>query len=133
LQREGRYEVIDLRQFRGGYYHPGLLTHLLNRDRGSLRPVPRLADLKLYPIVEVTPPPPGSRKLSIRLTAREGGIGPAEVYVNGKRVIADARPRGFNARPPAGTTRVINVDLPMGAAAPGAPNEVSVVASRAEG
>jgi WD40 repeat protein/uncharacterized caspase-like protein len=121
-------EPIALRQFKEGYYEPGLLAKLLGFEKERLRAVPALADLKLPPEVRLDPIPAGSARLSIHLKDQGGGIGPVEVYINHKLAKVVAEPPGFNPNQPGAT---LTVELPQEPAAPGQSNAVEVVARTA--
>jgi uncharacterized caspase-like protein len=123
-------EPIALEQLKDGYYEPGLLAKLLGYSDEPLRPVPSLADLKLYPEVLATPPASGSSRLTVRLKNRGGGIGPVDVYINDKQVIPDARPVGFD---PGRKQATLTVELPQAPAASGRANRIQVFARNARG
>jgi WD40 repeat protein len=123
-------EPIELRQFKEGYYDPELLAKHLGYRKEPLRSIPALTSLRLYPEVTANPPAPGSMKLKVHLRNRGGGIGPVEVYVNGKLAVTDARPKGFNSSQDSST---LTVSLPKAPAALGQENDVRIYARTAAG
>jgi WD40 repeat protein len=118
---------IDLNQFKDGFYEPGLLAKELGFNKEPMRAVPTLADLKLFP--EVTLSPPADGKATITLKAHDGGIGPVQVWINGKEWKEDARPAGFNAQSP-----TLDLSLPLNSQLikPGEENVLRVVARNAQ-
>lgn len=84
-------EPIDLSQLKERYYEPGLLQKILGFNKEPLRRVEAFDEAKLFPEVKVEPLSPGSKKLTINLKNRGGGIGRVQVFVNDKEIVADAR------------------------------------------
>jgi uncharacterized caspase-like protein len=123
-------EPIVLSQFKDGYYEPGLLAKLLRFNSEPVRRVASITDLQLYPEIQVDPLSPGATRLTVHLKNRGGGIGPVEVYINGKLAIPDARPGNFDPNQP---TATLPVDLPDAPAAAGEDNIIQVAASTARG
>lgn len=84
-------EPVELIQLKDRYYDPGLLQKLLGLNQESVRVVPELADVKLYPDLRLLQHDATSPKASLLLTNQGGGIGRVTVMINGKEVTADAR------------------------------------------
>jgi len=93
LYDQGQWEVIELEQLKARYYEPGLLPKLLGLSDEPLRSVEGFADVPLYPEVALSIE---QDELRIRLTPRNGGIGPISLFINGKEVTDNANPS--NAR-----------------------------------
>ena len=88
-------EVIELEQLKERYYEPGLMQKLLGYIDDPLRAVDGFDTIALYPTVALQLDSL-SHQLQIDLTTRNGGIGQASVFINGKEVIEDANPpKGF--------------------------------------
>ena len=88
-------ELIELEQLKERYYEPGLMDKLLGISDEPIRSVEGFDTVALYPIVQLELDSQ-ARELQIELTPRNGGIGPASVFINGKEVIPDANPsQGF--------------------------------------
>ncbi len=86
LEWEKGLEPIDVAQFKGLFWDPGLLTKLLGTNKERLRDVPNLSSLKLYPEVSIQADRRGN--ITVGLEERDGGgIGRAVVSVNGKDVV----------------------------------------------
>ncbi len=66
------------------FYTPGLFARVLKGEK--LPDVGSIQTIKLFPRLEVQAPPPGSTRLSVKLTNRGGGIGRVVVKVNGKEL-----------------------------------------------
>jgi WD40 repeat protein len=122
-------ESIALEQLKERYYEPRLLAKLMGFDQEPLRDVTAFKDVKLYPAVEYTAPAAGNTQLTIHLTNRGGGIGRVQVLLNGKELVADARPAAFDAQSRAATLTVDLKDAPL---VPGQPNPIEVIARNAE-
>ncbi len=80
-------ETIDLEQLKGTYYEPDLLPILLGYERGRLRDVGSLDELKMYPEIDAVIK---NNKLNIDLTERTGGIGRVAMFINGTEIMEDA-------------------------------------------
>lgn len=100
------YIAIDVEQLKARYYEPGLLQKVLGYSNERVRPVEDFKLVKLYPkiaakIINDT--------LSITLRARNGGIGKASIFINGKEVVEEANPlpRGQNPK----RDSIIRLDL----------------------
>lgn len=115
-------EAFELGQLAQRYYTPHLLPRLLGH--GEPPPaVDRLGALPLQPSAELVTRDDG--RLSIRLEDRGGGIGKVVVRLNGREVIADARPRGVRDADKKAVTVELSLDaLPM---VPGATNRLEIV------
>jgi hypothetical protein len=125
-------EPIELSQLKTRYYEPGLLAKKLGFDSKPLRSVERLANPKLYPLVELSPPKPDQPKLGISLSSRGGGIGRVVVRINGQELTPDARAPGQDPNTIALTLEVpLPPDQPL--LIPGQPNRIEVEAYNAEG
>jgi WD40 repeat protein len=123
-------EPIDLDQLKNRYYEPGLLAKLLGFSNQPLRDVSAFDHVDLYPQVESLGDVDPAGKLSLRLTSNGGGIGPVQVFVNGKQFIADAR--SPHSDPNANQADVV-VDLKGAPAIPGQRNQVRIVAWNSQG
>ncbi|MCB0583926.1 MAG: caspase family protein, partial [Phaeodactylibacter sp.] len=85
-------EIVGLEQLKERYFEPGLLQKLLGYSDEPIRSVEGFESVPLYP--EITAQiDTFNQQLLIRLKAREGGIGPVSVFLNGKEVAADANPK----------------------------------------
>jgi hypothetical protein len=122
---------IALSQLSERYYEPGLLAKAMGFNQEPLRPVERLENPRLFPVVELAPLAPGATALKIHLKNQGGGIGRVQVLVNGKEVKADARGPAID---PNAAEAFLEAQL-VGAAAvrPGQENRVEVIAWNAEG
>ncbi|MCO6512569.1 MAG: caspase family protein [Aridibacter famidurans] len=121
-------ETVTLDQMKDRYYRPGLLRSIF---AGEFKGTETLFTSKdLYPDVTFTPSLEGKRQIEITLRNRGGGIGPVQVLVNGKEVVADARPDGFD---PDTREASLAVSLEGAAFLPGADNRIEVVARNSEG
>lgn len=89
LYDQGKWEVIELEQLKARYYEPGLLPKLLGLSDRPLRSVQGFAEVPLYPEVEISIE---QDELSVRLTPRNGGIGPISLFINGKEATNNANP-----------------------------------------
>jgi len=123
-------EMIALDQLKDRYWEPDLLAKIFGFDKEPIRDVTAFEDVKLFPTVEIQPPPPGSMKLKLTLKNRGGGIGAVEVLVNGKEIAADAR--GSSPNPHASEAQWA-VDLSGSDYIPGQANTIRVVTHNAEG
>lgn len=89
MEWEGGLEALDVAQFKGFFWDPGLLQKLLGTSKEKKRDVPSLASLKLYPEASLKLDEKGS--VTIGLEARDdGGIGRVVVSVNGKEILTKA-------------------------------------------
>jgi hypothetical protein len=122
-------EPIELEQLKERYYEPGLLSKLMGYNNEPLREIERFEAVKMYPLVIVQPAkaepqtspktnakstkasPRGAEKsekspstsnltFSITLQNQGGGIGRVPVWLNGKELTDDARPKGAHADAP---------------------------------
>jgi uncharacterized caspase-like protein len=123
------FEVITLEQMKDLYYVPGLLQKIMS---GAALPQVRLFTAQdLFPAAEFEQPKPGQKTLTVKLRNRGGGIGPAQVLVNGTEVIADARPAGFD---PQIKEITLKIDLSkVKQIVPGKANKIDVIARNATG
>ncbi|MGJ8685129.1 MAG: caspase family protein [Nonlabens sp.] len=86
-------EVIEFSQLKEKYYMPGLWEKVLKDE--YLGNVDIKKDgIKLQPVVSIGEIE--NNILPIHLTKREGGYGELSVFLNGKEIIKDARPNGFD-------------------------------------
>jgi uncharacterized caspase-like protein/WD40 repeat protein len=124
-------EVIDLEQLKEMYYEPGLLPKLLGFSKEPLRSIVPLKDIKLYPEIVSQTFDEKTGKLDIKLKNRGGGIGRTEVFVNGKRVVEDARDERLRKNPNIALEAVVSltVDLPKESFVKGKSNEIKVITS----
>jgi WD40 repeat protein len=121
---------VALSQLKERYYEPGLLAKVMGFNQEPFRPVGAFISPKLFPEVEVKPPPEGTTRLTVHLKNQGGGIGKVRVLVNGKELAADAR--GSKVDPNA-TEATLTVDLKGASVKPGQSNEITVLAWNAEG
>ena len=84
------FEIIELEQLKERYYEPGLLQKLLGYSKERIRPVDRFDKIKLYPAIVDTAI--RNDQLYFKLKARNGGIGKASIFINGKEVIEEINP-----------------------------------------
>lgn len=82
-------EIIELEQLKSRYYEPGLLQKLLGLSDERIRPVEAFDTLRLYPTVQAEII---QDTLHIKLRARNGGIGKASLFINGKEVVEEVNP-----------------------------------------
>lgn len=124
-------EVIDLEQLKEMYYEPGLLQKILGYSKEPLRSIVPLKDIKLYPEIVSQTLDEKTGKLNIKLKNRGGGIGRTEVFVNGKRVVEDARDERLRKNPSVAFEAVVGltVDLPKESFVKGKSNEIKVITS----
>ncbi len=124
-------EVIDLEQLKEAYYEPGLLQKLLGYSKEPLRPIVPLKDVKLYPEIVEQKFDGKTGKLNIKLKNRGGGIGKTEVFVNGKRVIEDARDEKLRQNPNIAADQIVSltVDLSASNFVKGKENQIKVITS----
>ncbi len=121
-------ETIALEQMKDIYYVPGLLQHIV---KGEQLPKVGLFDGQdLFPSIEYTPLKPKQTQLNVKLTNRGGGIGQVQVLFNGKELVADARPAGFD---PNSASATIAIDLSKAAVKTGEENKIEIVARNASG
>jgi WD40 repeat protein len=125
--------VIQLSQLKERYYEPGLLAKLLGFNPEPLRDVSRFSEagVRLYPTVkDIQKPDREDPFLRFTVTNSGGGIGPVQVLINGKELIADARPPGSD---PQAASLNVAIDLTDNRYfVPGEDNEIEIVASNAE-
>lgn len=117
-------ETVSLNQMKQMYYLPGLLPKIFRND--PLPQVELFTKKDLYPSVEFSLQPE-KKQLTIKLTDRGGGIGPVQVLINGKELIADARPANFNPKDE------ITVDLSNASIKPGEENKIEIIARNRDG
>jgi WD40 repeat protein/uncharacterized caspase-like protein len=103
-------DVISFEQLKEAYYEPGLLSKLLGFSSDVLRVIVPLREARLPPQILEQRIGPGSTKLFLRLKNLGGGIGPIQVFVNGKRIVADAREAKLRENPDVAEA-VLTVDL----------------------
>ncbi|QQS40522.1 MAG: caspase family protein [Acidobacteriota bacterium] len=121
-------ETVTLDQMKDRYYRPGLLRSIFE---GEFRGTETLfTSNDLFPEVSFTPRLEGKKQVEISLRNRGGGIGPVQVLVNGKEVVADARPEGFD---PGTRETLLTASLEGASLLPGADNSIEVIARNAEG
>jgi len=123
-------EMIALDQLKDRFWDPGLLAKIFGFNKEPIRDVTAFETVKLFPEVQFQAPPPGSMQLKLALKNRGGGIGPVQVLVNGKEVVADARGGAVN---PGASDANLTVDLSASHYVPGQANEIRVVTRNAEG
>lgn len=122
---------IEFSQLKERYFEPGLIPRALQLSAEKRRPVAEFVDPKLFPKIESRLISlDGTSALEILLTNQGGGIGTVRVSLNGKEVVADARPPNFDAG--AGSAK-LKITLPGHLMQADGKNEVEVVAWNAEG
>ncbi len=121
-------EPVSLEQMKDAYYVPGLLQKILNGD-----PLPKIelfSKKDLFPEVEFSPPKAGQTTMPVKITNRGGGIGAVQVLVNGKEIIADARPANFDPQTKQPVTLNVSMkDAPL----LNGQNRIEVIAKNAAG
>ncbi|MGA9773037.1 MAG: caspase family protein [Blastocatellia bacterium] len=122
------FEPISLDQMKEVYYVPGLLQKIFRGD--PLPQVELFSKQDLFPSVEYEPLKPNQKQLTVKLTNRGGGIGQVQILVNGKELISDARPAGFNPNLP---QAVLTVDLSKAAIKTGEENSIEIIARNTAG
>ncbi len=120
-------EPIVLKQLKQRFYEPELLIKAIKGEK--LPDVSDLHAVKLFPLVEYDPPPPGAVEFSVKVTNRGGGIGRVRVWVNGKEIVEDARGPGFDSNAKSAT---LHVDLRGAPMLSGKPNRIEVIAFDAQ-
>lgn len=124
-------EAIGLGQFKSMYYEPNLLAKHLGLNPEPLRPVTPLTQVTLYPSVEATLAP-DAKSASITLSNRGGGLGKAEVRLNGALIATLQAPQANAAkhtfRVDLATAEIQARLLPKSALAVGQQNRLDVVA-----
>lgn len=84
----GGLEPVGVEQLKNQFYEPGLMGKILGSNLESLRPVPSLESLKLYPVVRVTQSARKPNEYEVALTERDGGgIGRVRAFLNGKEIV----------------------------------------------
>ena len=78
-------ETIDIDQFRDRFYDPGLLSKCMGISQDPLRDVPDLSSVELSPAVSVKKSNDG-KKVSVVVEPKTGGIGKAQIFLNGTLV-----------------------------------------------
>jgi hypothetical protein len=123
-------EALELEQLKERYYEPKLFAKLMGFSREPLRDVSAFTDVQLPPGVAFEWVEKGSTKLKLTLTNRGGGIGRVQIVVNGKEVIADARPANFDASVKQATfiADLVNASLLAGEA-----NQIRIITWNTEG
>ncbi|MGH9881062.1 MAG: caspase family protein, partial [Pyrinomonadaceae bacterium] len=122
-------EVVTLEQMKDLYYVPGLLQEVM-----AGKPLPKVelfTGQDLFPEAEYEHLKPDQKTFIVKLRNRGGGIGPAQVLVNGTEVIADARPPGFDPQAKEATLTIDRSNFKQ--LLPGQENSVEVIASNAAG
>lgn len=124
-------DIINLEQLKQMYYAPGLLQKLLHYSTEPLNPILPLRDVKLYPEIVEQKFDSNTGKLNLQLKSGGGGIGNIEVFINGIRVIADARDKKLRQNPYIAANQIINltIDLPASSFLRGKENQIKVVTS----
>jgi WD40 repeat protein len=121
-------EPVDLDQTKDVYYVPNLLQAVLRGD--PLPNVELFSKQDLFPKVEYEPLKSNQTQVTIKLTNRGGGIGQVQVLLNGKEIVADARPPGFN---PNLSNLVAKIDLSKAPVRAGEENRLEIVARNSSG
>ncbi|MEM6724790.1 MAG: caspase family protein, partial [Bacteroidota bacterium] len=91
VYENGKKETIELESLKPRYYEPGLLQKQLGYSEERLREVETLREIDLFPTIDTRIE---NDLLEIGLTARSGGIGEVDVFINGKEVVSKANPEG---------------------------------------
>jgi hypothetical protein len=121
-------EPISLDQMKDVYYVPGLLQKIFKGD--PLPKVELFGKQNLFPRVEYEPLTPDQKRLTVKLTNRGGGIGQVQVLFNGKELMADARPPGFDQNSRIAT---LTIDLTKAAIKKGDENKIEIIARNTAG
>ncbi|MBL8067304.1 MAG: caspase family protein [Armatimonadetes bacterium] len=130
LEWSGGLEPIDVGQLKSLYYEPGLFGKLLGFDNEARRPVPDRETIRLFPEITVTPNKSNPSRLTVTLTDRDnGGIGQADIYLNGK-LVATKSGSGFFTLD---TTEYKPFFLPKSQLGEGKGNLLTIVAANARG
>jgi hypothetical protein len=87
-------EPVALEQLADRFYEPHLVDKVLGLLPERLRDVGALSSVRLFPAVEILAPDTARSRFGVRLRDRGGGLGRVQVFVNGKELLEDARPRG---------------------------------------
>lgn len=122
------FETVSLDQMKDMYYVPGLLQKIYKGE--PLPKVELFSKKDLFPEVEFSAPTAQQKELKIKLKNRGGGIGQVQVLINGKEVVADARPAGFD---PNAAQAVLTVSLLGAAFIDGGENKVEIIAKNVSG
>jgi hypothetical protein len=125
-------ESISLDQLKERYYEPGLLSKKLGLNTEPLREAVPFTAAEPYPKVTLNEPTAADPVLHVTLVNRGGGIGRVVIWLNGKEMVADARPRGADS-----SAKSLSLELPLSAynrwLKPGEKNRIEVMAYNAEG
>ena len=122
---------IALSQLKERYYDPGLLAKKLGLHPEPVREVASFKNPKLFPKVTVESVTPSGLVLKVTLVNQGGGIGKVSVSLNGKEIIADARPTSFHHD---AETLNLNLDLTGNPFLnPGEENFIDIQAFNSEG
>jgi len=124
-------EIIDLEQLKEAYYEPVLLQKLLGSSKELLRSIVPLKDVKLHPEILEQRFDGASGTLFVKLKSRGGGVGQVQVFVNGKRVVEDARDEKLKANPNVPLDAVVTLTVSLRGAGflSGRDNTITVVTS----
>ncbi|MCW5911414.1 MAG: caspase family protein [Cyclobacteriaceae bacterium] len=87
-------DIVEFSQLKERYYEPGLLRKVMAGEK--LRNVVGMKSIELPPDIRVGQVDEKGY-LPIDLTNKGGGIGEVAIFINGKEVIADARPKEANS------------------------------------
>ncbi len=91
----GGLEPLAVSQFKSQFYEPNLLAKLLGLSKESVREVPALDDLKLFPELKLSVNSKNPKMVSISAIERDGGgIGTLTILLNGKQIFS-RKPSGF--------------------------------------
>jgi WD40 repeat protein/uncharacterized caspase-like protein len=90
-------DVVLLRQIKERYWDPGLLSKIMGFNEDSLRNVPDLDEVEMFPEIKAEI---SGNQLNIELKERNGGLGRLSLYINGKRVEANINPSKLLKLPP---------------------------------
>lgn len=124
-------ERVALNQLKERYYDPGLLGKYLGLHEEPPRDVGGFRNPKLFPTVELQLDGPSQTTGRITAKNQGGGIGKIVVWLNGKEITSDARPRGSDPNEDELTIALDFTNHP--ALLPGQQNSVRVMAYNAEG
>ena len=83
------FETVQLGQLKSRYYKPHLLSKLAGFNAEPVSEVSGFDKLALYPLVQVNRQ--SDQAVNVHLENQGGGIGPVQVFLNGKMVVGDAR------------------------------------------
>ena len=82
-------EIIHIDQLKKTYYEPFLLSKILGYNQEPIRAAKELAELSLYPEINLLHPSLNNGKLGVELEDQGGGYGQVIILINDKEVVQD--------------------------------------------